>query len=378
MNALPATLPGPDYHDPAVYALDREAIFFRSWICVGRTEDVREAGQWITADVAGESILVTRDQEDSLRAFYNVCRHRGSRLCDGDSGQVKSAFRCPYHAWTYTLDGKLRGTPHVGREEVSREDHGLWTVAVDEWQGFVFVNLRRDDPPALRDALAESEGVLDLERFDLSGLRRGFRSVHEVQANWKIIVANYNECLHCPTVHPELVDIVPAFRSGVVFEDGRSDGGVSLAEGRRSVAGDHESRHLLLPGMTEEEASSYFGSLLFPAMFLDISGCEAIATLVQPTGPTSCRLITDYLFHPDSVARADFDPSAVVEFNERVAEQDNAVCERAQKGVMSRAFTHGVYPEKDAEVYKFDLHYKSLRDAYRSRSQEAAESRCSG
>ncbi|MEV6318606.1 aromatic ring-hydroxylating dioxygenase subunit alpha [Streptomyces sp. NPDC051776] len=356
------TLPGTDYHDPAIFELDREAIFFRSWICVGRTEDLLEAGQWITADVAGESVLIARGKDDALRAFYNVCRHRGSRLCDGDSGRVGSAFSCPYHAWSYTLDGKLRGTPNVDRSEVVREDYSLWPVHIDTWNGFIFVNLDRGAPASLRSELAKSSGVLDLERFDLAALRRGFRTAHDVRANWKILVANYNECLHCPTVHPELVDLVPAFRSGSTFEEGRDDGGVSLAAGRNSVADAPDSKLLPIPGMTEESATSYYGALVFPAMFLDVSGCEAIASMIQPTGPTTSRIVTDYLFHPESVSSRNFDPGPVVRFNELVAQQDNAVCERAQKGVTSRAFTHGIYPEKDAEVYAFDLRYQQLRD----------------
>ncbi|MEU6084056.1 aromatic ring-hydroxylating dioxygenase subunit alpha [Streptomyces sp. NPDC047108] len=362
MNTVRPTLAGTDYHDPAIFQLDRESIFFRSWICVGRTEDLLETGQWITADVAGESVLITRDANGALQAFYNVCRHRGSRLCDGESGRVRSAFSCPYHAWTYTLDGRLRGTPNVDRSEVVRDEYGLWPVHIDQWNGFVFVNLDKGEPASLRSELAKSDGVLDLERFDLAVLRRGFRTTHDVQANWKILVANYNECLHCPTVHPELVDLVPAFRSGSVFEEGRDDGGVSLAAGRNSVADEPESKLLPIPGMTEDASASYFGALVFPAMFLDVSGCEAIASTIQPTGPTSSRIVTDYLFHPDSVSSEGFDPAPVVRFNELVAQQDNAVCERAQKGVMSRAFTHGIYPEKDAEVYAFDLRYQQMRD----------------
>ncbi|MFE3328937.1 aromatic ring-hydroxylating dioxygenase subunit alpha [Streptomyces sp. NPDC059176] len=359
---LRETLPGTDYYAPEVFALDREKVFFASWLCVGRVEDVAEPGQWVTVDVVGESVLVVRGKDGVIRAFYNVCRHRGSRLCDGEAGRVTSGFSCPYHAWRYSLEGRLRGTPNVPREEVPRSDYGLWPVHIDTWQGFLFVNLGKEDPPPLREAL-DRDGVLDFERFDLTGLRRGFRVTHEVQANWKIIVANYNECLHCPTVHPELVDIVPVFRSGVVAEQGRTDGGVSLAGGRTSMSASAEHDLLRIPGMSDDEAGSYYGALIFPGMFLDVSGCEVVASMVQPTGPASSRIVTDYLFHPDSVASPDFDPSAVVEFNELVAGQDNTVCERTQKGVMSRAFSRGVYPEKDADVHAFESRYTSMRDS---------------
>ena len=233
---------------------------------------------------------------------------------------------------------------------------------MDVWAGFVFVNLSREEPRPLLEHLEDQQDApLSLARFGLADLRIGHLSSIEVQANWKIVIENYNECLHCPTIHPELVSVVPAYKKGSIFEDGRDDGGVSLADGRTTVALDPRLRLPLLPGVQGDgDAQSYFGALVYPTMFLDVDGSACLATAVFPTGPQSCLLVTEYLFSPEAVADPDFDPSPVVSFNELVIQQDNDACERVQRGVTSRAFDHGVFPAKDAWVYEFDQRY--LRD----------------
>ncbi|MGH3444316.1 MAG: aromatic ring-hydroxylating oxygenase subunit alpha [Nocardioidaceae bacterium] len=357
------TLPGRDYFTPEVYELDRQSIFFRNWLYAGRARRLGNPGEWMTVDVAGESVLLVRGKDGEIRGFYNVCRHRGTRLCEESQGQVRSYIRCPYHAWSYRLDGRLAGTPYIDKEELDRDNLSLWPVHVDTWQGFVFVSLDQERPPDLRDWLAsQHDKPLSFERFGIEELEVAHITVNRMEANWKIVLENYNECLHCPTVHPELVELIPAYRKGWVGQSDREDGGVSLADGRTSVGGDPRSRIPMLPGMGDAEASSYFGAMVFPNMFLDISGQEVLATGIYPTGPTSCRMVTEYLFHPSALADPGFDPTAVVEFNDRVSAQDNDVCERVQRGVSSRCFTHGVFPAKDAYVYAFNQRYLQERD----------------
>jgi len=357
------TLPGPDYYDDAVYQVERERIFNRSWFYAGRADRLSAAGQWITVDVAGESVFVMRGDDGGLRGFYNVCRHRGSQLCDGASGQTKGVIMCPYHAWCYDLTGKLVATPRVEPDEVDRDALSLWPVHVDQWQGFVFVNLDRQTPTPLHESLGNQyDEPLSFERFDLAALSVGHMTESTIAANWKIAIENYSECLHCPTVHPELIEAVPAYRTGWVFDENRTDGGVALATGGNSYSADSSRRLTPLPSMTEEEASSVYGASIFPNMFLDIAGGSAVATCLIPEGPTQTRVVTEYLFLPDDIARDDFDPSPVVDFCELVAGQDYTVCERVQRGVKSRAFTHGVYPAKDEYVYQFNQRYLASRD----------------
>jgi Rieske 2Fe-2S family protein len=196
------TLPGRDYHAAGVFELERERVFARSWFYAGRDEGLDEPGDFVSVDVAGESVFVVRTKEGALRGFYNVCRHRGSRLCDEGSGRMKGAIKCPYHAWAYSFDGRLIGTPNVGKDEVDRDSLGLWPIEVAVWQGFLFVHLD-PDPVPLEEALADQDfSALPLARFDLAALRIGHRTVTEVQANWKILIDNYNECLHARPCTP--------------------------------------------------------------------------------------------------------------------------------------------------------------------------------
>ena len=362
VHEIRKTLPGVAYHSDETYAVDKERVFYRNWIYVGRAERIPQPGSWLRVEIADESILVVRGKDEQIRGFYNVCRHRGSRLCDDEQGEVRSHLRCPYHAWGYALDGTLAITPLIEDDEIDRESTSLWPVHVDVWEGFVFVNLSRGTPQPLLEALADQQDEpLTLARVGLSQLRIGHVTTNVVQANWKIVLENYNECLHCPTVHPELVSVVPAYRKGSIFETGRDDGGVTLADGRTSITLDPRLRLPLLPGFKGQTGpASYFGAGIYPTMFLDVDGSSALATAVFPTGPRSCRLVTEYLFSPEAFDDPAFDPQPVVDFNELVTRQDNEVCERVQRGVTSRAFEHGVFPAKDGWVHMFDQRY--LRD----------------
>ena len=359
MTTARQTLPGPSYHSEQTYELDRERVFFRNWVYVGRAERVPRPGSWLRVEVGGESLLVVRGKDERIRGFYNVCRHRGSRICDEPEGFARTHLRCPYHAWGYALDGTLVTTPMIDKAEIDREATSLWPIHVEVWEGFVFVNLSREEPRPLAEHLADQQDEpLALARYGLGDLRIGHVTTHDVAANWKIVIENYNECLHCPTIHPELVAVVPAYRKGQVFEDGRADGGVSLADGRTAIVDDARLRLPLLPGARDGDAQSYFGALVYPSMFLDVDGSSCLATAVFPTGPQSCRLVTEYLFSPEALEDPAFDPSPVVEFNERVTAQDNQACERVQRGVTSRAFEHGVFPAEDAWVFEFDERYR--------------------
>ena len=247
---------------------------------------------------------------------------------------------------------------------------------MDVWEGFVFVNLSRETPRPLLEHLADqADDPLALARVGLSELRIGHVSTIEVQANWKIVIENYNECLHCPTVHPELVSVLPAYKKGSIFEDGREDGGVTLADGRTAPRRP-AAPPPLLPGLKGQDGpQSYFGALVYPTMFLDVDGSSALATAVFPTGPQSCRLVTEYLFSPEAFDDPDFDPQPVVDFNELVTRQDNEACERVQRGVTSRAFVNGVFPAKDGWVYGFDQRY--LRDVDGERAGQPRTTRAS-
>jgi glycine betaine catabolism A len=245
---------------------ERERIFHREWFYVGRAEHLGATGDRLVADVAGESVLLVRTRDGRLKGFYNVCRHRGAQLCD-DSGPGAAAITCPYHGWSYALTGELLGTPNVDRQELDRSALSLWAVAVETWEGFVFVSLGRDPLP-LRDWLGDQfNDPLSLGRFELGTRRIARHTVAEVAANWKILVENYSECLHCSRVHPELVDLIPTYRSGSIVEPDRSDHGVTLARDSETYRSSGYATLAALQGGDGTDA--YFGAAVFPNMFID-------------------------------------------------------------------------------------------------------------
>jgi glycine betaine catabolism A len=354
------TLPGPDYWDPAVFAADVEQVFYRSWFLAGVACAAPEPGDWFTVAVGEESVLVVRGDDGALRAFYNVCRHRGARLRDAESGHDKSVISCAYHAWCYRFDGELAATPRVGRDEIDRSQHGLRAVHLAEWEGIVWVNLDDAEPePLLAWLERTAPDLLAFSRYEIPTLRPVDVTEFVVEANWKIVLENYLECLHCPTVHPELVEVIPAYKKGWVFEEGRTDGGVTALSRNYGPAGPSIA---LLPSVTEEDASSVYGSLIYPNGFLDIGGSGMILSQLLPQGPTTTRVRSIYLFHPDAIAAPDFDPTEIVQFSNLVTSQDNAVCEMAQRGLRSRSIRDGgVYPEKDEYVWEFNQRYLEHR-----------------
>jgi Rieske 2Fe-2S family protein len=210
---LMRTLPGHAYLTTDSFTREAEAIFFREWFVVGREGSIPEPGDYLHVEVAGESVLVVRARDRELRAFHNVCRHRGSRLVMDDPptggdggrphGRFKGAIRCPYHAWTYGLDGRLRAAPFLTESDGLRGGAlGLHQVAVDTWGGFIFLNVSRSAVADDRTLARQVAGpALRLRNYPLADLRTARRIAYDVAANWKVIVENYNECYHCGPVH---------------------------------------------------------------------------------------------------------------------------------------------------------------------------------
>jgi Rieske 2Fe-2S family protein len=354
------TLSSADYCSQEVFDLDRQRFFHGGWFLAARA-DTLQRGNRRVFDIAGESILIARDLDGALHAYANVCRHRGARLCESDSDSTQGSLMCPYHAWTYALDGRLIATPHLSDDDVDKSSLSLWSVALAEWEGFVFVSLAASPPDFDQWMQLHGAELLTLQRFGLGSLRVAVTTTSHVAANWKIIVENYQECLHCTRVHPELVDVVPAYRSGWVYDTERPDGGVTLKNDGNTFSYSGTSSLPLLPGVSGDDARSYYGCTMFPNAFVDVTGTSAIVTTLFPTGPASTTLTMEYMFAPETIAAEGFDPTPVVEFSELVGAQDNRVCERVQLGVSSRAFTHGVLTPKDDLVIGLTKHYLDTR-----------------
>jgi Rieske 2Fe-2S family protein len=343
---LERTLPRAYYFDPAIYSREQEHIFHREWFLVGRAEQVPNPGDFRSVDVAGESIIVVRGKDGALRAHWNVCRHRGSRLVDEEScGTFAGAIRCPYHSWTYELDGQLRTAPFLEEADgVRKQDLPLHHAGVAEWGGFVFVNLMPDAAAAEgRTLMAQLDGVPQrLTRYPLAELRIANTIIYEIAANWKVMLENYNECYHCAGVHPELCAIVPDFkkRGGADLDWER---GIPHREGAYTFTFSGTTNRALFAGLDEDERTRHKGELIYPNFLLSLSADHVAAFTVHPRGPLKTTIVCDFLFHPDEIGKATFDASDAVGFWDLTNRQDWEICEKVQRGMSSRVWEYGYY-----------------------------------
>jgi Rieske 2Fe-2S family protein len=353
---LERTLHRDYYLSDQVFALERERIFHREWLCVAREEEIPDPGDYLVRDVAGESVLVVRTRDGGLAAHYNVCRHRGSQLVpDGGHergrergrgrGNFGGGIRCPYHSWTYTLEGALRTAPFLEEGDgLAKRDLSLHPVGVDSWGGFVFLHLTPAEATARGQTLAAQLGGVPerLRRYPLSELRVARRIEYEVAANWKVMLENYNECYHCGPVHPELCRLVPAFkqRGGADLDWER---GIPHREGAWTFTGSGTSTRAPFDGLSEDERVRHKGELIYPNLLLSLSAEHVAVFTIRPHAPARTTVACEFLFHPGEMAKPGFDPSDAVDFWDLVNRQDWAICESVQRGMTSRVFQTGYY-----------------------------------
>jgi Rieske 2Fe-2S family protein len=350
---LERTLPTSWYRGPEVFQIEKERIFCREWLAVCREDELPQPGDHKVLDVLGESILVVRNRDSQLRAFYNVCRHRGSRLCRTDeavapgrvalSGGVTGGrlIVCPYHQWSYDLNGALVAAPHLGAATgFDKGDFHLHPVGIDTWAGFIFLHLT----PVESRPLAAQLGAIPerLRRYPLAALGIGATIEYRVEANWKIICENYNECYHCGGVHPELCAVVPAFREA---GGGNLDWerGVPHREGAYTFTQSGTTTRRAFPGLDADELVRHKGELVYPNLFLSVACDHVAAFILRPRSALGTDITCHFLFAKDEIARSDFDPSDAVDFWDLVNRQDWTVCEAVQHGIESRVHAHGYF-----------------------------------
>ncbi len=350
------TLPQRYYIAPETLSAEWTRIFGEHWLCVGRAAQVAQPGAYLVANIAAESVIVVRDSKGVLHAHFNVCRHRGTRLCNDASGQLNETIQCPYHAWTYTLDGALLRAPTMQDVEgFDRAEYSLVAARVAEWEGFVFVNLAREPEP-FESAFAP---VMDrFARYNLEALTTIRRIEYDVKANWKLVLQNYNECLHCPTIHPMLAKVLP-YTSGAndLIEGPFLGGYMEIAQPNESATVTGRACGPLVGDLSGDDLHRAYYYSFFPNMMLSLHPDYVVSYMVWPTGPTETHIVSDWFFHPNAVAHADFDPSGAIEFWDVTNRQDWAICEQSQLGVFSRAYTPGPYSPRESIPAAWDRTY---------------------
>jgi len=368
-------------------------------VLVGHQSAIAQPGDYFISEVANETLIVVRDKPGDIRGFYNVCRHRGSRLIESRNGQLSAAIQCPYHAWTYALDGRLLGAPHMDNvPDFNKADYPLHPVNIEIWEGFIFVNLAASGPLTSifsqverRTRVPDASYILlekwfaplagKFSRWNLPALRSAKRIEYDVRANWKLIFENYSECYHCLGVHPELSKISPYDSAENDLTEGPFLGGfMRIAKGRsltmsgnacalgivdsrrardpapacnrnpsQEIENDHEREH--------GGKNRVFYYSIFPNMLLSLHPDYVMVHLLQPKSPERTLIFCDWFFNPAAFERSDFDPDDAVEFWDMVNKQDWHVCELSQKGIASRAYQPGPYSSRESIPAAWDEYY---------------------
>ena len=357
-GSLQPALPKSHYTDECAWVAERERVLLRSWACVGRLDELGLAvtgsvdlipNRVAVVDLLGESVLVTVNAEQELHAHYNFCRHRGTQLIPpAEDGRAPEScdlkvIRCPYHSWSYHLDGRLRSAPLAG--DIDPDRFSLHPVGADQWGGFLWLHAT----PKQAGPLADSLGVVPgrISRYPLEELVVGYRAVYDVKANWKVIAENYNECYHCGPVHPELSALVPAFAAGGVDLDWEA--GIPHREGAWTFTMSGTSSRSPFPDLDDVERERHKGELVYPNLLLSLSADHVAAFTLQPQGIDRTRIVCELLFAKDESKRPEFDPSDAAELWEITNRQDWTVCELVQRGMSSRAYEQGWYAPMEDE-----------------------------
>jgi Rieske 2Fe-2S family protein len=348
------TLPQRYFVSAEIFAEEVEKIFASNWVLVGHQSQLAKPGDYFLAEIAGESLIVAKDQRSTIRAFYNVCRHRGARLCEQQNGHA-AAIQCSYHAWTYALDGRLIGAPHMDETPgFNKAEYPLKPARLGLWEGFIFLNLADTSFPLEKwfEPLGEK-----FSPWNLSALRSAKRIRYDVRANWKLMFQNYSECYHCLGVHPELSKISPHDSAENDLTEGPFLGGFMRIANDKSLTMSGNACALPVGNFGDEAFRVVFYYSIFPNMLLSLHPDYVMVHQLQPQSPQRTLILCDWFFNPEAFGRSDFDPDDAVNFWDMVNKQDWHVCELSQQGISSRAYKPGPYSARESIPAAWDQYY---------------------
>jgi phenylpropionate dioxygenase-like ring-hydroxylating dioxygenase large terminal subunit len=365
------SLPQKYFVSPEIFAKEQAEIFSKEWLLVGHQSQIAKPGDYFVIEVAAppsqhgygvtrESLIVVRDQKSEIRGFYNVCRHRGTRLKEDACGH-SSTIQCPYHAWTYALDGRLVGAPHM--DDVpgfDKADYSLHAVNLALWEGLIFVNFgdastQRGGYSSLEDWFAPLKGKFS--HWNMPILRPAKRIEYDVRANWKLMFENYSECYHCPGVHPQLQKVSPYDSAENDLREGPFLGGFMKINPGKSLTMSGNACAAFVGKMENLQQVFYYS--IFPNMLLSLHPEYVMVHQLWPQSPERTLIVCDWLFHPDAAraGQAVYNPDDAIEFWDMTNKQDWHVCELSQQGIASRAYTPGPYSSRESIPAAWDRYY---------------------
>ncbi|MEE2876598.1 MAG: aromatic ring-hydroxylating dioxygenase subunit alpha [Candidatus Neomarinimicrobiota bacterium] len=358
LEADACTLSQEYYTNKQLLEMEFERLFQKNWLCAGRADQLERDGNFITLTVGKENVILVRSSDGEINAFYNVCRHRGTRLCNDEQGRFSKSIQCPYHGWTYDLQGKLIGAPLMEAVEgFARDDYPLHSLPLAEWEGFLFINLS-DSPKPFQQAF---ESLLNrFDDWEMNSLVEHGRHDYKVNCNWKLIVQNYSECYHCPMIHPELAEITP-FTGGRndLFEGPFLGGYMDIAAGKESITGSGHFCAPLLGDLSENDRHRVYYYSIFPNMLLSLHPDYVMVHTVWPV-TTDCSFINClWLFSPALSDENGYHPQEAIDFWHRTNQQDWNICKQAQLGIESKKYAPAPYSGQESLLAAFDRYYLS-------------------
>ena len=346
------TLAQDYFISPEVFQRELKTIFARHWLLVGHQNQLPNPGDYFLIDLLDESVIVLRDQQSQVRAFYNVCRHRGSRLHEKPCGHA-AVIQCPYHAWIYALDGNLIGAPHM--DDVpgfDTADYSLASLNLAIWEGLIFINLA-ETAPSLPEWFAPLAGKFS--SWNLPILRPARRITYDVHANWKLMFQNYSECYHCPGVHPLLQKVSPYDSAENDLCEGPFLGGFMSIKRGRSLTMSGNACAPFVGSVADGQQVFYYS--IFPNTLLSLHPEYVMVHQLWPRSPDRTLIHCDWFFHPDAFSNGDFKPEDAIEFWDLTNKQDWHVCELSQQGIGSRAYRPGPYSMRESIPAAWDREY---------------------
>ena len=350
------TLPGKYYHSQEIYQEEVEKIFCKFWIYACRTEEIPEVGDYKLIQIEDESIILVRDKSSDIKGLFNVCSHRGTQLCTEPTGNFKGkSIQCPYHAWTYALDGKLLGAPLMQEGPGFKKDEcNLHQAQVHIWEGFVFINL--DKNPAHFEVQMEAL-IGKFSDWKIGELQIAKHIKYELNCNWKLILQNYQECYHCPGVHPLLTKLTPVQSARHDHSKGAVIGGfMDLTKERGSMTMNGEAAAPPICDVSGDDLQRIYYYSIFPNMLLTPHPDFVMFHHITPLGPE--KIINDcyWLFRPEIIndPEAQAGVQSAIEFWDLTNRQDWTVCEQMQQGTKSSRFTRGYYSGREDILHQLD------------------------
>jgi Rieske 2Fe-2S family protein len=350
------TLPGKYYHSKKIYKEEIRKIFYKFWIYACRAEDISMPGDYKIINVEDESIILVRDKSGRINALFNVCSHRGTQLCHASEGNFKSKnIQCPYHAWTYNLAGELISAP------LMKEGHGfekkkcaLPKAGIYEWEGFVFINLSKNPIP-----FKEQMEVLigKFSDWNMRELRVAKHIRYELSCNWKLILQNYQECYHCPGVHPLLSELTPFQSAQHDASKGAVIGGfMDIIKKRGSMTMDGEAAAPPICNVSGDDLQRVYYYSIYPNLLLTPHPDFVMFHHITPLGPDKITNDCFWLFHPDVLNDPDAQKGvqSAIDFWDLTNRQDWQVCEQMQKGTKSKRFKRGYYSGREDVLHQLD------------------------